>query len=277
MRSSSTTYIALSLFLLTISTAQAEAPGTLVVQEGDAFRPGAATSWSGKGTEITFVLADGVDAEEVKATLSDRLANATVEIVDGKIKITGIPKDTLLGQLSIISVSGEAIDPLAALTGLGGAAVAMEQPEGGGSIRASRPMDGMPPMTDDDPKKKTTKHAKKVANLEARSIAQHDPGERCDAVVLEVERASFPSVTLKLKVKSSAKKGPLKKKLKYGKVFDAAVVLESGASGIDFNKPATQRNLGAYYLEKGDKITVHAIPGKDDAIELDWVERKKKR
>lgn len=236
--------------------------GTLVVKAADdAYQPGAAASWSGGGDEVCFELAEGIDGEQAKATLSERLANVEITWADGKLTIRGIPKAALLDQLSFIDLSGEMADPLAALAGLGGASVATGSPEGGGSIRASKPMGGMSGACGD---------------AEARSdIAEHDPTERVTAVVLSVTRGSFPKATLKLRVRGSAQTGPLKSALKRGKVFEAPVAFATQGDAVDFDAAANQRNIGAYYLEKGDKISAHAVSDGADGLRVDFVERIK--
>jgi len=239
-----------ALALLLAAVPAFASPDTMVVKKGDAFAPGAAASWKAEGDSVTFTLAAGVDAASVATTLGDRLATATVTVQGGAIKITGVPANALLEQLSTLSLSGEGADPLAALAGIG-PGVAMDNPEGGGSIRASRPS----------------------ATARPRIIKEHDPKERVVAEVVKVERGAFPEVTLTLKVRSNAKEGPLKKELRKGKTVHATVVMTGDAGGPDFAAAATQRNLAAYYLGRGDQVTVHAVPGEGGAVEIDFVER----
>lgn len=228
-----------------------EIPDVLVTQDGDSFAPGAATAWAEEGGVVVFTLAPGVDAEQVAAILRDRLAAATVTVDDGKINVAGVPQAALLGQLSTLSLSGEGSDPLADLAGLGGA-VAMGTPEGGGSIRATNPSGLAPP----------------------RVIDEHDPKERVQAEVVAVARGPFPTANLKLKLLSAVKTGPLKKKLRKGKTVEAAVILPtSGGNVIDYEQESAQRNVVAYYLTKGDHVTVHAIADADGKMEIDFIER----
>jgi len=233
--------------------ASAFAADTLVVKSAaGAFTPGAATSWKAEGNTVTFTLAAGVDANDVATVLTDRLAAAKVSVQDGNIVITGVPADALLEQLATVSLSGDGADPLAELAGIG-PGVGMDTPEGGGSIRASKPTETFRP----------------------RIIKDHDPKERVTAEVLHVERGPFPRVTLTLKLRSSAKDGPLAKVLRKGKKVTGTVVLDANDAGVDFAAAATQRNLAAYYLGKGDRVVVHAVvDGKQ--IEIDYVERQTK-
>ena len=109
-----------------------------------------------------------------------------------------------------------------------------------------------------------------------RVIKAHDPKERVTAEVLAVTRGQFPYAVLKLKLRSSAKAGPLKKALKKGKVITAAVVLSTtGGDIVDYAEKNTQRNVVAYYLTKGDRISIHAVAITGGKVEIDFVERAK--
>ncbi|MEE8410650.1 MAG: hypothetical protein V3T05_13700 [Myxococcota bacterium] len=241
----------------------AAAADTLVVKSADgSYGPGAATSWKTEGatgtTTVTFELAGGVDGAEIAKLLSDRLASARIAFAGGALTVSGIPEVALLDQLSALSLSGES-DPLAELGGLGGAVIAMDTPEGGGSIRASKPSG---------------------ASAKPRIIKEHDQKERLEAEVVSVKRGAFPLVTLKLKIRRNALAGPLKSKLRRGKVVEAQVVFATTATdiggGIDLRQPVNQANLVAWYLERGDRVNVHPIVGSGDTIEIDWIARKPK-
>ncbi len=231
------------------------AADTLIVSGGNnSYKPGAAASWTTTADSVTFVLADGVDGAKVAQTLKERLATAKVALDGKKLTVSGVPSATLLDQLSGLSLSGEA-DPLAALAGLGGGQPANEAPEGGGSIRASTPRNvgGMIGPQTAEPQ---------------ASATEPSADNMVEAEVVDVSRGAFPQVSLKLKVKKNAKAGPLKEKLDKGDTFSGAVMVST-----NLTDPKNQRNLGAYYLKKGDKVSVHAQP-KGDAYEVDWVERK---
>lgn len=223
---------------------------TLVVKRGEGFGAGLAVSWTTSGNTVTFQLAAGADPQAVVARLSESLAGAKVELAGTTVSISGIPEATLLEQLSALSITGEGADPLAALAGLGPGTAGMSAPEAGGSIRASKP----------------------TANARPRIIKDHDPQERVVAEVLEVLRGTFPHVEITLKLRSSAKSGPLKQNLRRGKIIKAPVVL-SGNGTVDFNQIPTQRNIGAYYLAKGDRVTIHAVSAEEGAVEIDFIER----
>jgi hypothetical protein len=237
---------------LALAPLSAFAADTLVVAGTDgSFKPGLAKSWTGSGDTVTFILAEGVDGKQTASLLKDRLAQAKVAFAEGKLTVTGIPMPALLDQLAHLSLSGEA-DPLAVLASLGGSVPSGEGPEAGGSIRASKPT--------------------AIGSLLATPALQ--AGERVDAEVVDVVRGAFPQVSLKLKVRHAATSGPLKGKLASGKVVEFPVLVAIKKGYVDFSQAATQRNLAAYYLRKGDRVAVHAVEAEGGRIALDWVERQ---
>jgi hypothetical protein len=242
--------LVLGLSLTVAPPANAE---TLVTKGGDGtFGPGLAASWQASGNTVVFELTEGADAAAIAEFLGDRLASARVFEKDGRIMVDGLPEATLLEQLSALDISAEA-DPLADLAGLEGAMASMQGPEGGGSIRASRPSGD---------------------SAKPRVIKEHDPTERFKAEVIAIKRGEFPLVTLKVRVRSSPKKGALRARLRRGTIVSGAVVMQSTAAGVDFNVTPSQRNLVAYYLAKGDEVMVHGLPHSSGDIEIDWIIRR---
>lgn len=235
---------------LTAVTALASADTLVVKTALGKYEPGAAASWSASGDALVFVLADDVDANTVATTLTDRLAQIKVALDGKKMTVSGIPSEALLDQLSALSLSGEA-DPLAALAGLGGSGVAMDGPEAGGSIRASKP-----------------------TAFPASIFAEHDAAERANAEVVRVSRGEFPAVTLKLRIRTSARTGPMKKLLRRGKLFEAPVLLTANGEFIDLTAVHNQRNLVGFYLIRGDRVSIHTIEGEGGTVRIDWIERR---
>lgn len=231
---------------VTVSTAHAAADTLVVKAKNGKLGPGAATSWKAKGDTVRFELAKGVDGAKVAKLLQDRLFKAKVSFAKGVLTVSGIPATSLLDQLSTLSLSGGG-DPLADVAGLGNAVVAMQRPEGGGSIRAGKAA-GVPyTLQDSSPK--------------ARWLGR----------VLSVKRGAFPNVQLELRVLRPARAGTLS--LHHGQVVKAAVLYTTTTTGIDLNEAANQRNLAAYYLDAGDKITVHAVRTDSGRLGIDFVER----
>lgn len=249
----------------TLTASVALAADTLVVKQGATYAPGLAASWKQTTAGVVFELAKDVDGATLAAQLKDKLASAKVSFDGTKLVIDNVPMASLLEQLAGLTLALEA-DPLAGIAGMGGSAVASAAPEGGGSIRASKPTKlpaGLP---------KPDAGAKTVA--QATPSAGHEPDERLEAEVLEVTKGAFPSVTLRLRVRRPAKAGELRKQLGTAKSFEASVRYAQAGEAIDFAAAATQRNLAAVYLDKGDRIFVHVVAVGADSYELDWVERK---
>jgi hypothetical protein len=233
------------------------AADSLVVRAPDgSFKPGVAKAWHASDAGVVFELNAGVDGNQTATVLSERLAQAKVSFSGGQLTVSGLPLNTLLEQLSILSLSGGESDPLAALTGLGGGVPNNEATEGGGSIRASKPTPIPPGL------------------LPTAAPAEPDTAERLECDVLDVQRGAFPQVTLKLKVRRGPAAGPLKARLAAGKSFDSTVVLAEGAAAVDWASPLVQRNLAAFYLKKGDHVVAHAREQQADHFAIDWLERK---
>ena len=243
----------LTLTLLFGANIAVAAPDTLVVKGKDgAIAAGAAKTWKATGvTTVVFQLAEGVDGAAVAKLLTERLASAKVASAGSQLTITGIPTAALLDQLVTLSLTGNS-DPLADLAGLGGAVASAETPEGGGSIRASKPT---------------------ATTMALRTIKDHDPAERLEAEVLEIKQGAFPSVTLKLKVRRIAKAGPLKDTLSRGKIIEAPVAFTVGDTGVDLTLEVNKRNLASWYLAKGDRVTIHPAVAEADRIQIDWITR----
>jgi hypothetical protein len=236
---------------LLLTAGSALAADTLVVRRGEGkFEPGLAASWSASGTKVVFELSAGVDGQAWVTTLTERMAGVSATLHGKKLEVSGLPEADLLERLAGISLSGGDVDPLAELAGLGGG-VAADAPEGGGSIRASKPTELM---------------------SSAHSIKDHDPKERFEAEVVAVKQEAFPNVVLTLKMRRPGRASPLRKKLYWGKVIEAPVVYNVGSVGVDLSDEQNRQNLVAWYLEKGDRIKVHPI-AVGDAFQVDWLAR----
>ena len=240
--------------LVLVAPAQAASESladTLVVRSASGvFSPGLARSWhvESKRRVRLELLADS-DVSEVAQTLRENLEGITVQEEDQALILLGWPLDKLLIRLASLVVSP---DPLATLTGLEGAELAMGVPEGGGSIRASKPSSSLPPQV----------------------FSRHSARDRLVAEVVEVLPGNFPAVRLRLRARTTVQRGSLKGLVNKGDVFEASVSLAYKEGAIDFNHQPTQQNLGANYLRKGDRVTVHVVPGVERAsLIVDYVRR----
>lgn len=244
---------ALTLFSM-FAIAPAAVAETLVVAAAPGrYQPGAATSWAVTDGAVVFSLMPSVDPATVVRVLSERLFNAQITVDGQAIRVEGIPPERLLEQVSAIPISGDT-DDLDALAALGGTQLAMAVPEGGGSIRAARP---------------------EVALLGADRIEEPAVDLRWVGQVVEVTRRNFPSVVLKIRVLRPPPKASERTRWRRGRVVEAPVVLATNERGIDFSLPINQRNLGAFYLSPGDRVTVH-VRGPDQP-QIDFIERRSNR
>ena len=138
-------------------------------------------------------------------------------------------------------------DPFAAMMALGEAMV-VDNVETGSSVRAKK---GLDPLI--------------AARLK-------DP-MACEAKVVAVSRASFPSVALQLSIVRPAKAGP-------GSTFkskDTVVVfpkLTYKSGKVDYKTEFTLNNVGAYFLRAGDRVVFKPGGSRGRVWEAIFIERK---
>ena len=244
-------------FVVLLSSAPGAADGTFLLRkDASGYKPQVATSWTGTGSSVTFVLAPTADVSQVATVLRQRLPGVTITVAQQRLTIAGMPAASLLEQVAGLSLDppqDAALDPLASLAQLEGAEIASVAPEGGGSIRASRPMG---PIDEGPP-------------------ATPPPQSECfAAVVRAVHRGAFPAVTLSLRVTQPAKAKTEGVRASRGSTVEAPVVIAGGGSAAlgDLNAVG-QTNLGAYYLQPGDGVRVHCALGLDERLRIDWIAR----
>lgn len=152
----------------------------------------------------------------------------------------------LLGGTSFAE-EAMAEDPFAAMMALGEAMV-VDNVETGTSVRAKK---GLDPL------------------LAARL---RDP-TACEAKVVAVNRAAFPSVALQLSIVRAAKEGP-------GAGFksqDSVVVfpkLTYKDGKVDYKTEFTLNNVGAYFLRTGDRVVFKPGGARGRVWEAVFIERK---
>lgn len=237
--------------LTLLATTALAAAETLVVRGQDgSFQPGLATSWKDEGGAVRFTLTDGVDPAVVVQALSERVAGAQIKSEVRAVVVSGVPMARLLEQVAAVTI-GE--DPLAGIAGMKGTTVAFAQPEAGGSIRATKPQ-------------------------LLTALVPHEPTERLEAEVLEVQRGAFPAVGLKLKIRRAPKTGPYAKQLVGNKDFIGVIAFTGKQQAVDMASESNQRNAGAYYLQPKDRVFVHVnqLDAKGHAASIDWIERAQK-
>jgi len=138
-------------------------------------------------------------------------------------------------------------DPLAELAALGDQ-MTIIAPEGGGSIRAKRDVD--------------------MSKLDR----QKDP-ENIEARVEELKFGRFPAVALRVRVVKPAQAGVGKNE----KTNESLVIFPNykvDAGRVDFKDAGTAQNVGAFFLQSGDKVIVKL----DKQLKQTWrassIERK---
>lgn len=138
-------------------------------------------------------------------------------------------------------------DPFAAMMALGEAMV-VDNVETGSSVRAKK---GLDPLL--------------AARLK-------DP-MACEAKVVAVSRASFPSVALQLSIIRPAKDGPGSSfKSKDTVVVFPKLTYKSGK--VDFKTEFTLNNVGAYFLRTGDRVVFKPGGSRGRVWEAIFIERK---
>lgn len=138
-----------------------------------------------------------------------------------------------------------------------GAALAQENPEGGGSIRAKKEPDLAAQQRKADKK-----------NVQARVIA--------------VKRGAFPNVALVLKVTKVAEDGPNKDKAKKDEqlivspMYKTVAGAPSGqpAGTPDWKDAATVMNAGAFYLTESDNVYVRLESLDGKIWKVGYIERR---
>ncbi len=139
-------------------------------------------------------------------------------------------------------------DPAAAMAELG-KELAMENPEGGGSIRAK-----------EDPDTSATQRKNDKKNLQAR--------------VVSVRKGVFPQVALVLKVQKVADEGPNKDKVKKEDKIIVLPQYKFSGKNVDLGDSSTTLNAGAYYLAPQDVVYVRLDAQEGRLWKAGYIERR---
>lgn len=139
-------------------------------------------------------------------------------------------------------------DPAAAMKDLGDQ-LAMENPEGGGSIRAKK-----------DPDTSATQRKNDKKNLQAR--------------VISVKKAAFPQVAIVLKVTKPAEDGPNKDKAAKDAQIIVVPTYKVAGKTVDLADQASVLNAGAYYLAEGDTVFVRIDTQEGKLWKAGYIERR---
>jgi len=238
------------LGLVLASTALADTPKNLVTLDKDGKpQPGLATAWKEVGeNRLQFTLGADTSAKEVEAALKGNIGDGEVSVVDDKtVLITGMVPGDLFKRLATVIVGGEEDDPFAALSGLGGDALALGDTDSGSSIRARKKAD--------------------MSEFLARDKKKQFMGK-----VTKVTRGNFPFVLLEISVARGAKAGPYKA-LKKKKIVGYPVIAVQG-NNVDFTASDTMANLVGWYLKTKDKVTFEIAGETGGKYKLGFIKRK---
>lgn len=206
--------------MLFASTTQAE---PLVVMEGGTAKPGVVTAWSGTDKKIELTLKAGADANAVAAAISANVDKAKAKVAGGKVLVLGLAEADLLKALAEVNFGEDDLGALAA------AAASDESVDSGSSLRA----------------KKTADLEKLLKDQKVTALGQ----------VAGVEGNKLTDVVVSVKI-LRAPTGDLAKAIRKGGTVKFKPVLKMNGANPDLSDANTQVNLGAYYLQKGDKVTV---------------------
>jgi hypothetical protein len=184
-------------------------------------KPGAAKSWSAKGTTVTLTLADGFSAEEAAKAISKGVPGASAKAEGtSTVIVSGLEESKLISALEKVDVAGEDVDQMfATLRGAGG-----DGEGSGSSIRATSAKDF--------------------------SEVIKDPEAKIAAVVVEVKHGTYPHVAVTVKIDQPLKDSPIKK----GEVVTVVPRITVNKGVIAKDDEQSKTNVGAWYAKKGDKV-----------------------
>ncbi|MEQ8280065.1 MAG: hypothetical protein RMA76_01845 [Deltaproteobacteria bacterium] len=211
----------LSVSLSLVSTVALADP---VVNAGG--KPGVAKSWSAAGSSVVLVVADGYDANEVAAAIAKNVKGAKAKAKGGKVLVSGVAEAKLLAALEGVEVDRTMDDVDQLLTDLQGGG---DDEEGSGSsIRAT-----------------------KLADF---SDVLGKPSGRLEGKVTGVTRSRFPLVMVSVVV-SKVPAGV--KGIKKGDRITVIPRVKSKNGVVDPNDRPSQLNIGAWYSQEGDHVTLN--------------------
>ncbi|RJO66652.1 MAG: hypothetical protein C4523_11820 [Myxococcales bacterium] len=115
------------------------------------------------------------------------------------------------------------------------------------------------------------------SSIRAKRKASPDMFEaRVEKVVIKDE--NFPTVeaiTIKITKAPSVKKGPAAQ-MKKGEEYQIGLYYEMKDGKFDWDNKTNRENVGAFFLEKGDKVEGQVKEFKDNKFILEFIQRKSK-
>ncbi|NOZ87326.1 MAG: hypothetical protein GXP49_13870 [Deltaproteobacteria bacterium] len=211
--------------------------------------PGLAQSWKVAGeNQVQFSLKAGTNAKKVQAALKGKLADTQVTVVDDRtVLISGLTPKDLYKRLATIFIGPTEDDPFAALSGLGGDALALVDTDSGSSIRASKRAD-------------------------MSEFMMRDKKKLLLGRVIRVKRGKrFPFVLLEIKILRTARAGPFKGL--HGKIKGAPTIAVQG-NQVDFTASDTRANTVGWFLKARDRVKFELTGKADYGYKIGYIERK---
>lgn len=212
----------------------------LVVMEGGKPKPGVVSAWKGSGKKVELTVKQGADANAVASAIGSGVEKVKAKVTAGKVVVTGKTEAELLPLLAGIDVGDEGLGALAA------AAMGGDELDSGSSLRA-----------------------KKTADLDKLF---KDQATSAQGKVVGVGGDKFPNAVVEVKILKGPT-GDLATKVRKGQTVKFKPMLKMKDGRVDLEDGATQTNLGAWYLEKGDSVRVKISAEKDGAFEAEYISR----
>ncbi len=226
---------------LTLGTSMALAE-PLITMSGGKASPGVVTAWSGSGKKITLTVKDGADASEVASAIQSNVDRVKAKVSGGKVLVIGKTQDELLKALSEVELGGGGDD----LGELAAAAMSDDDSDSGSSLRA----------------KKTAKQDKAFRDRKTVAMGK----------VEAVKNGKFPNVQVMVRVLRGPI-GALGKNVRKGKTVTFTPKLKMKGGTPDLSDEDTLTNLGAWYLEKGDRVQVKIGKATGNGFEAELISR----
>ena len=196
----------------------------LVTRKDGQPSPSVVTDWKGDGKKVELSLKEDADPREVATAIESGVEGVRTKVRSGKVLVIGLEQEPLLEALTEVEVGTDDLDVLAE------AAALDEEFDTGSSLRA-----------------------KKTASLQA---LLEDRETTAIGTVVEVSSGAFPKTQVLVRILSAPTSEALKEPLRKGQRARFQPVIAVADGRPDLADPATQTNIGAWYLKKGDRVRI---------------------
>lgn len=213
----------------------------LVKMDGNTAKPGVVTAWSSSGTRVELTVRNGADPQAVASAIEGGVEKVKAKVTAGKVVVIGKPEAELLPALAQVDFGGgDELGALAQNAGNSG------DSDSGSSLRAKKTVD--------------------VAAL------FKDQAITAQGTVSEVTPGKFPETEVTIYILRGPT-GELGKDVHKGKKIKFKPVFKLRNKQVDWADEANQLNIGAWYLQKNDKVFVKIGRGADGSYEATILSR----